>query len=312
MDDIELKTKTVTSERNSNSAGKRQRSKPEVESENILISLVLNFSISIIEVIGGIFSGSISLLADALHIFGDTLSALLKYFALKKKSSRSKEITNSNAKKNEIVASLLNALVLISIAVFIAIEAYKRYVAQEQIHHLIVIVVSGMALGANLISLLLFGQEKKKNKKVKSAFKNQFLDSISTLLVLCGAIIMHYYRMYWIDTVVAIIIVILILKTAFTLINNTVDNFLSTSASQIDEGTIKNIILRQEGIVDVHHIHIWNLNEYDMHFDCHIVLSRNMQVAEAYELRRTLKKTLLEHFKFKNFTFQFEFKSQQY
>ena len=171
----------------------------DLKGKNLIISILLNILITVAQVIGGLISGSLSLLSDALHNFSDVLSLIVSYFATvlsKKKASTNKTF---GYKRAEIIAAFVNAATLIIVAVILIIEAIERFMAPKEIESNLVIWLSLLGILANGFSVLLLKKDAERNMNMKSAYLHLFTDMLASVAVLIGGLLMKYYQMYWVD-----------------------------------------------------------------------------------------------------------------
>jgi len=153
------------------------------QENNLIITMILNFIITLVEVIGGLLSGSLSLLSDALHNFSDGISIIVTFIALRL-SKRENSLKNTfGYKRAEILAALFNSSFLIIISFFLFKEAYLRIQHPQDIESKIMITVSFIGLLANTISVFLLKSGAKDNINIRSAYIHLFSDSLSSCLL---------------------------------------------------------------------------------------------------------------------------------
>jgi len=179
-----------------------------VEGKNLLYSIVLNIIITVAQVIGGILSGSLALLSDALHNFSDVLSLVFSYVA--HKLSRKKASVNQTFgyKRAELIAAFVNAMTLIIVAFFLIYEAVVRFFNPQVIEFGLVIWLSILGIVMNGLSVLLLKKDADKNLNMKSAYLHLFTDMLASVAVLAGGILMKYFQWFWVDSVMTLIIAI--------------------------------------------------------------------------------------------------------
>ena len=190
----------------------------ELKGNNLLISIVLNIIITVAQVIGGLLSGSLSLLSDALHNFSDVLSLIVSYIAnllAKKKASIDRTF---GYKRAEILAAFINASTLIIVAVLLIIEAVKRFQHPEPIESNLVIWLSLLGILANGFSVLLLKKDADVNMNMRSAYLHLLTDMLASVAVLVGGLLMKFYQVFWIDTVLTLAIALYLIWVGFDLL----------------------------------------------------------------------------------------------
>lgn len=279
----------------------------EVSGRNLLIATVLNLIITVVEVIGGILSNSLALLSDALHNLSDTLAIFIAYVANRVSKRSSNERRTFGYKRIEILAALLNSMVLIIVSIFLFIEAIKRFIEPEPIKGQIMFIVATIGLAANLISVLILRKDSGKNLNVRSAYLHLISDTLSSVAVITGGILIYYYNLYWIDPVITILISLYILKATWNIFRETIDILMQSTPRGIEIQLIKDEIEKLPEVSNVHHVHIWNLNDNLIHFECHTELSEDRKVSDTEGLLKTIEELLQEKFGISHVTVQFEY-----
>jgi len=179
----------------------------DLRGRNLGITILLNSAITIAQILGGIFSGSLALLSDALHNFSDVLSLLISYGAnllSKEKASKHKTF---GYKRAEILAAFINASTLIIVAVILIKEAIVRFITPETIAPKLVIGLSFLAILGNGFSVWLIRKDANVNMNMKSAYLHLLTDMLASIAVLLGGIIMYYYQLFWVDPLKKLVII---------------------------------------------------------------------------------------------------------
>ena len=166
----------------------------DLKEKNLLFATALNLLITVVEIIGGLISNSLALLSDALHNLGDTFAVLLAYIANRIGKKDATEKKTFGFKRIEILAALLNAVVLIVIIVFLFIEAYHRFTSPEPIKGLIMFIVATIGLIANLMAVLLLKNDSQSNINIRAAYLHLIGDTISSVAVIIGSILIYFFE----------------------------------------------------------------------------------------------------------------------
>ncbi|HGF7241257.1 MULTISPECIES: cation diffusion facilitator family transporter [Enterococcus] len=242
---------------------------PQRSSKKLFGVVVLNAVITLSEFIGGVASGSLSLVSDAFHNLSDTLAIIFSYGAQKMAQKEANEKHTYGYQRLEILSAFINSFILIILSLFLAVEAFKRFNSPEKINSHLMLIVAVIGLLANLFSTLLLRQEADENLNIKSSYLHLLSDTLSSISVIIGAILIRFFDIYWIDPVITLIISIYILIEAIMVIKKAAA-ILIQSAPAIDYEKMEQEIEAIDGVKDVHHVHIWQYSEKIIIFDGHI------------------------------------------
>ncbi|MDT0606287.1 cation diffusion facilitator family transporter [Croceitalea rosinachiae] len=252
----------------------------DLKGRNLGISIFLNIIITAAQVIGGLVSGSLALLSDALHNFSDVLSLVISYVAnwlSKKKASTNKTF---GYKRAEIIAAFVNAATLMVVAVFLIIEAVKRFYNPEEIGSDLVIWLSVIAILGNGFSVLLIRKDADINMNMKSAYLHLLTDMMASIAVLIGGVLMKFYEIYWIDPLLTLLIALYLIYMGYDLLKESTKVLMLFTPKSIAVQEIVNVISEIKLIKNVHHVHIWQLNEEEIHLEAHIDFKEDIKLSE--------------------------------
>ena len=281
--------------------------KPDKMGRNLLKATLLNFLITVVQIFGGLFANSVSLLSDALHNFSDAVAILISYLTNKASKKKPDEENTFGQKRLEIIAALFNGFILAVICAFLMYEAYERFMKPQTVNTKLVIIIASIGLIVNLVAVLILKKDSQKNLNVKSAYLHLLGDTLSSVAVVAGGIIMYYTELYRIDTLITFFISIYIMKETFDVMK---DAFLIISQATprgIDIEKVKTRVEQLPEIDNLHHIHVWNLNDSDIHFESHIDLRNDVRLSETERINALVKTILQKDFGIKHTTIQFEF-----
>ena len=282
----------------------------EVKGKNLLFSIVLNIVITVAQVVGGILSGSLALISDALHNFSDVLSLIFSYIAnvlSKKKASINQTF---GYKRAEIIAAFVNAISLMIVAVFLIFEASQRFMNPEPIKSNLVIWLSLLGIVVNGFSALLLKKDAEHNLNMKSAYIHLFTDMMASVAVLIGGILMKYYQIYWIDSILTFAIAIYLIYIGYDLLIESTRILMLFTPSNIDIKEIVREVHKISGVNKLHHIHVWYLNEHELHLEAHLDCSEDMKMSEFNVLLEKIEKILLRKFNINHINIQPEYQKE--
>lgn len=266
-----------------------------VSGKRLGITIILNVVITIGELIGGLLSGSMALLTDAAHNFSDVLSLIISYFAnrLAKRKPTTKQ--TFGFRRSEIIAAFVNSVSLIVIAIVIFYESIDRIINPVIIEGGWVIIMAGGSILLNGVSVLLIKKDSKHNMNIKSAFLHLFSDMMTSVAVLIGGIVISLYDWYYVDAIFSIMIAVYLFYLSWSIFRDSLRILMQFTPKHIDINKISNEICKIDGIKNIHHVHIWQLDEKTTIFEAHIDLKEDLQVSE-FELKlEQIKELLLVH-----------------
>lgn len=278
----------------------------EVNRKRLFATILLNIIITLSEIIGGIFSNSLALISDALHNFTDVVAIILSYIA-NIFSKKEKTLKNTfGFKRTEILVALLNASVIIIVSLFLFREAYFRFTNPASINSGLMLVVAIIGLAANGISVVLLKADSNKNINVKSAYLHLFSDTLSSVTVIVGGILIYFYNLYWIDPILTILIGLYVIKEGYGIIKEAVDILMQSAPGDIDINKIKESVEKIDHILNLHHVHIWRLNDREVHFEGHIDLNENLNLKDIEVIQSKIRELLYHQFGISHITIQAE------
>lgn len=277
----------------------------ETSEKNLFITIALNFFITIVQIIGGIFSGSLSLISDAMHNFSDAIAIIITFIAIRLSKKPKTPKYTFGLKRAEIIAAILNASTLIIICFFLIREAMDRLSHPNEIEGNLMLIVAVIGFIPNVIGSLLLKKGSEKNINIRAAYFHLVSDAVSSIAIIIGAVFIIVYKIYWIDPILTILIALYILIEAYKILKEAIDILMMSNIEGIDLEKIKSIVEELQGVKNIHHIHLWKLNDNDTHFEAHIEVD-DMKVSETGDIQKLIEKELHEHFEINHVTLQFE------
>lgn len=253
---------------------------PSVKGKNLLFAIILNIVITLSQVVGGILSGSLALLSDALHNFSDVISLVISYIANFLRRKKASDHKTFGYKRAEIMAAFINAATLVVIAVFLIKEAVERLWEPQQIASNLVIWLSVVGIAANGFSVLLLQKDAEKNMNMKSAYLHLLTDMMASVAVLAGGLLMKFYQTYWVDAVLTMLIGFYLIYMGYDLLKESTKILMLFTPKSIVVQHIVEFICTIKPIKNVHHVHIWQLNEEEIHLEAHIDFKEDITLSE--------------------------------
>ncbi|MEA1785720.1 cation diffusion facilitator family transporter [Arenibacter sp. GZD96] len=279
----------------------------DVKGKNLVISIVLNVLITVAQIVGGLFSGSLALLSDALHNFSDVISLVLSYaanvFAKEKASHRH----TFGFKRAEIMAAFINSATLMVVAVFLIIEAIERLITPREIEGNVVLWLALLGILANGFSVLLLKKDAALNMNIKSAYLHLLTDMMASVAVLVGGVLITFYKVYWIDAVLTMLIAGYLIYMGYDLLKASTKVLMLASPETIEVSAIVDTLSAIAPIKNVHHVHIWQLNDHTIHLEAHIDFNQDILLSEFDAVLTTIEETLGREYGISHFSIQPEF-----
>ncbi|HZH70660.1 MAG TPA: cation diffusion facilitator family transporter [Flavobacteriaceae bacterium] len=279
----------------------------DVKGSNLLISIILNVLITITQVVGGLISGSLALLSDALHNFSDVLSLVISYIANKLAKKEASPKRTFGYKRAEIIAAFINAATLVIIAVILIIEAIHRFSDPQEIESELVIWMALLGILVNGFSVLLIKKDAEKNMNMKSAYLHLITDMAASVAVLAGGLLMKFYETWWVDSVLTFAIAIYLIFVGYDLLKKSFNVLMLFTPEDVKITEITKAVEALENIKSIHHIHIWQLNEDEVHLEAHLEFTKNITLSEFNFVQEEIEELLYHKFNINHITIQPEF-----
>ncbi|MDA3793349.1 MAG: cation diffusion facilitator family transporter [Elusimicrobia bacterium] len=277
----------------------------KIKEKKLGVAIILNLFISVIEIIGGFISGSISLISDAVHNFSDTFSLVVSLIAVK--LSRKDNTLNKTFgyRRAEILAALLNSSILLITFFFLIKESISRLLNPQDINSSLMIIFALIAAGINIFSALLLKNETD-SLNIKSSYLHLLSDAFFSVSVIIGGTVIYFFDIRWLDPFLSVFIGLFILKAAFAIFSKAVNILMMSVPDEIKLPEIKKEIEKIKEVKNIHHVHIWPVTEKDIYFEGHIDVDDNMKVSESCILTAQIKKILTEKYFITHATIQVE------
>ena len=279
----------------------------ESAGKNLLLSIVLNCIITIAQVVGGIISGSLSLLSDALHNFSDVLSLIISYIAnrlVKRKASMQKTF---GFKRAEVMAAFINAVSLIVIAIILIVEAVKRLREPQFIENSVVILLSALAIVANGLSVVILRKDSHHNMNMRSAYIHLITDMMASIAVLIGGLLIRFYQLFWVDSILTFVIAIYLVIMGYDLLKSSFKILMLFTPEDIQVEELILEINKLPYVINIHHVHIWQLNEDEVHLEAHVDFMENISLEKFSVFLKEIETILAEKYGINHVTLQPEF-----
>lgn len=272
----------------------------------LMISIVLNLIITLAELVGGIVSNSLSLLSDALHNFSDTASLGISLAARKISGREPNKDKTFGYRRAEIIGAFVNLVTLVLVALFLIKEGVERFFNPQPIDGMVMFIVAIVGLLGNFITAFLLFSKSKDNINIRSAYVHILADGMSSVGVIIGGILIIQYQLYVVDTILTVLIGLYILWHSYHMLRTTIDILMESTPGDLDIDQVITAMSRVQDVQDIHHVHVWRLDENHICLESHVVISKaDLDKMEA--LKTHLKDLLDTEFDISHSTLEFEF-----
>lgn len=262
--------------------------------KKVFLAFTLTFSFMVIEVLGGIFSGSLTLLADSGHMLTDALSLLFAYLAFRIGRTAPDNKHTYGRSRFEVLAGFLNALGLFLISIWILYEAWQRFYSSPEILAGPMSIIAVIGLLVNILVLWIMTRGETENINIKGAILHVMGDLLGSIGAIIAAIIIHLTGWTYIDPIISILVTLLILRSAWRLLVISTNILLEGTPDNISLSEIKDYLLENIDVVaEIDHVHVWQLTSGQIMATLHI---RPTVDSEAQRADLLAQKALAEHF----------------
>jgi cobalt-zinc-cadmium efflux system protein len=278
---------------------------PNSGDRRVAIAIWANGLLTVAQIVGGILSGSLALIADALHNFSDMASLVIAFAARKIARRPADERMTFGYGRVEIVAALINYTTLIVIGFYLIYEGSMRMIDPPEVMGWTVVILGGIALVVDTLTAMLTYSMQKGSVNIRALFLHNLSDALASVAVIVGGTLIILYDMRWVDPAITIGIALYILYLSFTEIGGPIRTLMLGSPPDIDGNDVVRAIQSVDGVVNVHHVHLWQMQENTAALDCHIVVERD-RMGEADKIKENVKSVLHERFSIEHSTLEFE------
>lgn len=254
----------------------------------MFVAFILNLAFSVFEFIGGIFTGSVAIISDAVHDLGDATSIGVAFFLEKKSKKQPDEKYTYGYSRYSVVGSLFTTLILLLGSILVVYNAVLRMITPNEVYYDGMIIFAVIGVCVNLAAALVTRNGASLNQKAVNLHVLE--DVLGWIVVLVGAIIMRFTNFYILDPLMSIGVAIFILINALRTLKETLDIFLEKTPNGIRIDEIKAHICEIDGVLGVHHVHVWSMDGNNHYATMHVVAKEN-----THEIKDKIREELKEH-----------------
>lgn len=279
----------------------------------LLISFLIITLYMIVEVIGGFLTNSLALLADAGHMLSDSISLAIALIAFKLGEKVANKSKTFGYKRFEILAAVLNGVTLIVIALFIFIEAVKRFANPPDVATTGMLVVSSIGLAVNILVawIMMRGSDVEENLNMKGAYLHVMSDMLGSIGAIAAALLMMFFGWGWADPLASVIVAILVLRSGYLVSKSGLHVLMEGVPQNVEIDDVIRTIQQSKGVRSVHDLHVWSITSGLNALSCHAVVDDQMTILESERLLRSIEHDLL-HQNIHHVTVQLETSAHQH
>lgn len=271
----------------------------------LVVALVLNLVLTVVEVVAGLLSGSLALVADAIHNLSDCGSFVIALIARRVGRWPSDDRRTFGYRRAEIIGALINLTILVVVSLLLIYEAFERFFYPEPIDGWIVVGVAAVALAVNVATTVVLYAMSRDNLNVRAAYLHNMADSFSSFGVIVAGAVILWFGILWIDAVVTLLVAIFTIWHSLPDIKRAIHILMEGAPSSVETSTLMAELQAVAGVAGVHHLHLWELDEHHSALEAHILVEP-AQLDRWAAIKQELKQRLAMRFGIEHSTLEFE------
>ena len=277
--------------------------------KRLAFAIAVNVLLTVVQVIGGVFSGSLALIADAIHNLSD--AAALAIALIARKISRQPADANHTYGhgRAEMIGAVFNLAWLIFIGLFLIVEAIDRLIDPQPVEGWTVVIIAGIALIVDIATVMLTYAMAKQSMNIRAAFIHNLSDALASVGVIIGGTLIILYEWLFVDAIVTMVISIYILAHAGIEIPKAIHILMQGVPQDIDVTEVTDSLQKVDGVRDVHHVHIWHIDEHRLSLEAHVVIDQ-VDMNQMENIKNAIKAQLSTQFEIGHSTLEFEVPGQ--
>jgi cobalt-zinc-cadmium efflux system protein len=277
----------------------------ELDDVRLIWAVAVNVGLTLAQIIGGVLSGSLSLVADALHNLNDAASLGIALFARRIARRPANKHMTFGYSRAEVIAALINLVTLIIIGLYLVYEAILRFFQPAPIAGWVVVIVAGIALLVDIVTALLTYAMSKESLNVKAAFLHNVSDALASVGVIVAGTLIILYDLYVADLIVTLVIAAYVLYQGFSTIGRTISILMGATPEDCDIEALVFSVKQIDGVLSIHHVHVWELNENDRALEAHIGIDAP-DIPRIERIKAELKDRIIREYRISHSTLEFE------
>jgi len=278
---------------------------PDAGDARMFWAVVVNLGLTVAQIIGGILSGSLAMIADAIHNLSDALSLIIAFFARKIARRPADASMTFGYGRAEVVAALINYTTLIVIGLYLIYEAVLRFITPAGVDGWLVVIIAGIALVVDTATAALTYSLSKESINIRAAFVHNVADALGSIAVIVAGSLIILFGWLWIDPLVTLLIAGYILWISASEIGGVIRILMLGSPPELNAEKVLKAIGDVDGVSGAHHLHLWQMQEHQAALDAHLVIAAN-RWNDADAIKQAVKGVLKRSFGLGHTTLEME------
>lgn len=267
--------------------------------------IIFTSIILVVEVVGGLMSGSLALLSDAGHVFVDVIALSLSWYGVRQAERPASSSMTFGYHRVGVIVAVVNALSIFAIAGVVFYEAYRRMQHPPEVDSLLMLSVAVVGLSVNLFIAFWLRREQRANLNVRSAFWHVIGDALASVGVIVGGVIMLLTGWFVVDPIISVFIGLIIVFSAWRILKEGLSVLLEATPQQVDVTEMVNTLNRMDGVKDVHDVHVWSISAEVHAMSCHVLID-DIPISQAAGIREEIEGVLRQKFDIEHSAIQME------
>ena len=267
--------------------------------------IMLTGFILVVEVVGGVLSNSLALLADAGHVFADVIALSLSWYGVRQAERPASSRMTFGYHRVGVIIAVVNAISIFIVALVIFYEAYRRLQQPPEVNSLLMLPVALVGLSVNLFIAFWLRREQRANINVRSAFWHVLGDALASVGVIVGGVIMLFSGWFVVDPIISVFIGFIITLAAWRILKEGLGVLLEATPSQVSVTEMVNVLNQMPGVKDVHDIHVWSISPEVHAMSCHVLID-DLPTSQAAGIRQKIEDVLRQKFHIEHTALQME------
>ncbi len=271
------------------------------------MSIVLNTGVIAAEFAGGLFSGSLALLSDALHNLSDTTSLIISLAARKIAGKRADKHNTFGYKRAEIIGAFINLIVLIIISIFLIKAAVGRFLHPGAVNGELMYIIGIIATIGNFGVVFLLAESSKGSLNIKSSYIHFLADGLASVGVILAGLLIEFFQWTIVDPILTLFIAGYIIWQSYLMLRETIDILMESTPEGINVNEVTKRMQAVKDVQDIHHVHVWQLDEEHLLLESHVMIQQK-DASRIEAIKNELKELLHSEFDIDHSTLEFEWK----
>jgi cobalt-zinc-cadmium efflux system protein len=277
----------------------------DLQGRSLVFAVLINVALTLVQLIGGLLSGSLALVADAVHNFSDAGSLAIAAFARRVAGLPASDRMTFGFGRAEILGALVNSTSLVVVGVYLLYESFERFFHPQPVEGMTVIWVGGVAFIIDIITAFLTLRGSKDSLNIRAVFVHNLSDAFASLLVMISGGLIIWYQVFWVDLAASVLISFYILYHSYILIKECIAVLMQAVPDDINLNEVMRELRGITSVIDVHHVHIWQLHERLRSLEAHLVIEAG-DIQSMEQIKVKAKSILRDRFCITHSTLELE------